>query len=312
MRKSNNHLFLVIVVVFFLCVIASCHKSEKTAAQEPDTEQSTATDNHLIEEYSNDIFSIGSQVCETASLSTYKTNENTIVANFLLIAPCATISGVSTKTITVDFGITGCIGTDGKTRKGKLIFDFSSSTPTTSIKFRNPGFSVTVKSINYIVDGNQVSIINKTIKNITPSNISLGTNLTWSITANMSITKTNSGGTFVWNCNRTKELINTSDPLCYNGQANAINWIKAKIKMNGNSSGTNAKGESYTATIKDIIRDFTCAPDPTKIHRHPFISGIIEYTPSNRPTRYINYGNSNCDFNATITINGRSWAITLP
>jgi len=312
MIKSINYFFSSIVVTSFLCVITSCHKSEKTAAQEPDTEQSTAIDNNLAENYSNDIISMASQVCEIGSLTTFKTTNDFNEINFLTIAPCATLSGISTKTITIDFGTIGCTGTDGKVRTGKLILDFSSSSPTTNIKYRNPGFFVSIKSLNYAVDGNQINIINKTIKNTTPTTIPAGTNLTWSITANMSITKANSGGTFLWNCNRTKELINTSDPLCYNGQANAITWIKAKIKMNGNSSGTNAKGESYTATIKEIIRDFTCAPDPTKIHRHPFISGIIEYTPSNRPTRYINFGNGNCDLNATITINGQSWAITLP
>lgn len=312
MIKSINYFFLAIVVISFLCVITSCHKSEKTAAQEPDNEQSTAIDNNLAENYSNDIVSMAGQVCEIGSLTTFKTTNDFNAINFLTIAPCATVSGISTKTITIDFGTNGCTGTDGRIRKGKLLFDFSSSTPTTNIKYRNPGFFVSIKSLNYLVDGNQINIINKTIKNTTPITIPAGTNLTWSITANISIIKSNSGGTFSWICDRTKELINTSDPLCYNGQANAINWLKAKIKLNGNSNGTNSKGENYIAKIKDIVRDYTCAPDPSKLHRHPFISGTIEYTPGNRPTRFLNYGNGGCDLNATLTINGKSWIVTLP
>ena len=173
-----------------------------------------------------------------------------------------------------------------------------------------------VTSSGYSVDGNQVNIINKTVTNTTPSSVSgqtvyTGTNLTWNISANISITKSNSE-TISWTCNRTKELINSNDNTCYNGQYVGINWTKAKIKLNGTASGVNAKNENYTAVATDLVRDFTCSPDAAHPHRHPFTSGKIAYTPGSRPTRTIDYGNGACDLNATVTINGATYAITLP
>ncbi len=313
MKTSKIYLGLAITLLAGAVTFSSCRKKEKTDATPADTEQSTATDNNLAENTSNDIVAMGSQVCENGSLSMFKTEGNGILS----ISPCATITAnTSAKTYTVDFGTTGsCVGTDGRKRTGKLFFNFSASSPSTAIYYRNPGFSMSVTSSNYVVDGNQVNVINKTVKNTTPLSIPAGPyppyNLTWSVTAQISIVKANNGGTISWTCNRTKELLSSGDPLCYNGQSSPINWTKAKVKLNGTATGVNAKGENFTATAKDLVRDFTCTPDNTKPHRHPFISGTIEYTPGNRPTRFIDFGNGTCDFGGTVTINGQSFTFTL-
>ncbi|MGZ3901000.1 MAG: hypothetical protein ACXVDC_11800, partial [Bacteroidia bacterium] len=239
-------------------------------------------------------------------------------SNSILTSTCALVSfntatNGAVSTATIDFGTTGCVGMDNRTRKGKLFFDFSQGTP--GLRYRNPGFKMVVTSSGYSVDGNQVNIINKTITNTTPSSIATGTNpgtnLTWNISANISIIKANAE-TVSWTCNRTKELINTNDPACYQGQSLPIIWTKAKIKLNGSASGVNAKSENYTAVATDLIRDFTCSPDALHPHRHPFISGTVAYTPGTRPTRTIDYGSGTCDFNATVTVNGQTFAITLP
>lgn len=309
MKTSKITLGFIALTVAASLAVTSCRKKEKTEPMEPDNEQTTAADNNLAEGSSNDIVSMGSQLSENSgTLTTYKTS---IPASELLFAPsCATVYPVylngAVSTATVDFGTVGCLGLDNRTRKGKLYFDFSQSTAGAKW-YRNPGFKMIVTSSGYQVDGNQVNIINKTVTNTTPVGAPTGTNLTWSISANISIIKTNSE-TVSWTCSRTKELVNTSDPLCYNGQGNPINWLKAKVKLNGTSSGTNAKSENFTATATDLERDFTCSPDGK---RRPFISGKIVYTPGNRPTRTIDYGTGTCDFNATITINGQTFAITF-
>lgn len=312
MKTSKIYLGLAITLIAGAITFSSCRKKEKTAETPADNEQSTAADNNLAENTSNDIVAMGSQVCENGTLSTFKLDGNAILS----IAPCATITAnASAKTYTVDFGTTGCVGTDGRTRTGKLFYNFSASSPSTAIYYRNPGFSMSVTSSNYVVEGNQVNIINKTVKNTTPLTYPAGPyppyNLTWSVNAQISIVKANNGGTISWTCNRTKELLSSGDPLCYNGQSYAIDWTKAKVKINGNASGVNAKGESYTAVAKDLVRDFTCTPDNTKPHRHPFISGKIDYTPGTRPTRYIDFGTGTCDFVGTVTINGQSFTFTL-
>jgi hypothetical protein len=226
-------------------------------------------------------------------------------------AGCATNTGLGSQTVTVDFGTTGCTGKDGRVRTGKLIYVFGSST----LQYRNPGFSMNVSSQNYVVDNYTVNIVNKTVTNTTPGSIGTGTNpgtnLTWAITASVNIVKPNSGGTITWSCNRTKELTNTSDPNCYHGQSTPISWNKAVVKLNGTAGGVNAKNESYSVTATNVVRDFGCSPSTTHPNRHPFVGGTILLTPGNRPPRLIDFGNGGCDFLATLTIKGNTYNITL-
>jgi len=145
-----------------------------------------------------------------------------------------------------------------------------------------------------------------------PTGLNPGTNLTWSINSNISIVKPSNAGTITRLTSYTKELLNTNDTNCYRGQFKSIVWTLAKVKFNGNSNGINAKGENYTNTATDLVRDMNCSPFPNKPKRHPFISGKLNHTPGTKATRYIDYGNGACDINATVTINGVIYNITLP
>lgn len=306
---------LIILFISTSLLFGSCRKKEKEEVKdEEDTEQSTSNDNNVAESLVADIESMGSQVADNGGLSTYRMSGTTGL-DALEASACAVIT-VSGQTITVDFGTSGCTGRDGRTRTGKLIYDFSASAPSAT-HYRNPGFVMNVSSQNYVVDTYTVNIGSKSVSNITPNTlppgVNPGTNLKWSVNANVSILKPNNGGTITWTCSRTKELVNTNDTTCYRGQARPIEWSKAIVKLNGNAGGVNARGENYTASATDLVRDFNCAPDPVlRPHRHPFISGTIVYTPGNRPARTIDFGNGACDMMATVTINGHVYTVTLP
>jgi len=328
MEKNNKHLSgsvktgvsvsrisLLMAVLFTASSLTftSCRKKEKEEEVVEDTEQSTATDNNVAESFVADIESIGSQVSDGGSLSTYKMSGSTGMGA-IETSTCAIITK-NWQTITVDFG-SGCVGRDGRNRSGKLIYDFSASS-SGALHYRNPGFSVSVSSQNYVVDSYAVNIGSKVVSNITPNaipaGVNPGTNLKWSLVSSVSIIKPNNAGTITWSCNRTKELTNTSDTLCYRGQALAIDWTKAIVKLNGSASGVNARGENFTAVASNLIRDFNCAPDPVaRPHRHPFISGTVIYTPGTRSQRTIDYGNGACDLNATVAVNGQVYNVTLP
>jgi hypothetical protein len=91
-----------------------------------------------------------------------------------------------------------------------------------------------------------------------------------------------------------------------------INWPQARIGITGSASGTTAAGNSYTANItSQLIRDFSCTPNSAQQHRHPFIQGTFQFTPSGKPTRTVDFGAGTCDLNATVTINGHTYNITL-
>jgi len=291
-------------------MLTGCKKKETEKQEEPDKETGSAYDNSYAEGMAQDIQNIGAQGSENSNLTTFKGGNGYIVGE-IMVASCATIiPNSSTKTYTVDFGTTGCLGADGRFRKGMLIFNYSAST-NSATAYRHPGFSCSVSANGYYVDGNQIIINNKTITNTT----SLGfnpttTDLTWSISANIQIVKPNNGGTITWTCSRTKTLLNTEDPTVYAvGGATPINWLKAKIQVGGTASGTNAGGETFSATATNLVRDMQCTPNSSTPHRHPFISGTLDYTPGSRPTRHINFGAGTCDFGAVVTINGVDYQV---
>jgi hypothetical protein len=321
MKTTKISLSLAVIMVAGALAFTSCAKKAQTPPVAPDNEQTSATDNATAENTSNDVIAMGSQLSENSgTFSSYRGASE----DLMFSASCATITSNAAGTVvatgyTVDFG-TGCIGQDNRTRSGKLYYDFSGSTNNAKW-YRNPGFKMTISSSGYAVDGNQVSVT-KTVTNTSPlaligQTAYSGTNLTWSIVANLTMTKANAE-VVTWSCNRTKELVNSNDNTCYKGQLIAIDWKKAIIKLNGSATGVNHKGESYTATATDLIRDFNCAPDASHPNRHPFISGKVTLIPGARAARTIDFGsgttypNAPCDFNATVTINGQTWAITLP
>ncbi|HEV7231969.1 MAG TPA: hypothetical protein VGO45_11605 [Bacteroidia bacterium] len=301
MKQTKWILACVSLMLIAGLTISSC---KKKAA---DTEEiNTSVDNASAEHITSDVTTIAAQASDgNSSLPSYKTASYDQV----LAGSCATVAytaGSPVITVTFTPGAT-CI--DGRNRSGSLTIDYSAST-NGATHYRDPGFSCKITSSNYVVDGNQVNIINKTVTNTTPLGFNpASTQLSWSIKEQLNIVK-NGGGTINWNCSRTKYLLNTSDTSVYHGPSRPISWSKARIGHEGTSYGTSASGIAFNATIMNmIIRDFGgCSLGG----RHPIIQGTIDFTPSGHPTRVIDYGNGSCDMNATVTVNGVSHPITLP
>jgi hypothetical protein len=291
MKQTKWILAAVSLMVIAGLTISSC---KKKAA---DTEEvNTSVDNASAEHIVSDLTTMAAQASDgNASLPSYKTS----TYDQVLAGSCATVS-VNGMVITITFtpGVT-CL--DGRNRSGSLIIDYSAST-NGATHYRDPGFSCKITSSNYVVDGNHVNIINKTVTNNTPIGFNpASTQLTWAISASINIVK-NGGGAISWNCTRTKYLLNTSDTSVYHGAARAITWTKARVGLEGTSYGTSASGITFNANIMNmIIRDFgSCS------------LGTVDFTPSGHPTRIIDYGNGSCDLNATVTVNGVSHPITIP
>ena len=308
MKTTKLTLALAGLMIASAVIVSSCKKSSNTEPNK-DSDTSAATDHTMAENTANDVENMAAESSEQGALNSYRlgSGEESVSA-----ISCANLTyDTLNRKITATFsGTSPCL--DGRTRSGSLTFDYSAS-PAGANHYRNPGFTCTVTSQNYVVDGNAVSI-NKTITNTTPSSFnSATTNMTWSITANVSIVKASNGGTVSWNCNRVKTLLNTNDANVYHGQSTHITWSLAKVGISGSATGTTAAGNTFTSTItSQLVRDLTCAPDANRPGRHPFIQGAIDFTPATKATRHIDYGNGTCDLNATVTINGISYPITLP
>jgi hypothetical protein len=307
MKTSKLTLSFAAIMLSMAVAVISCKKKDNTPS---DSDTSSASDNSLAEKTSNDIVLMAGQASDIAvgdSLNAYRGG-----SDYILGLSCATITrDTATKKITLTFSGGTCL--DGHTRSGSILIDYSGSLgfPT---HYRTPGFKCVVTSTNYVVDGNQVNIVNKTIANTTPLQFNPATtNETWSISSNINIVKASNGGTVSWSATKTKTLLNTSDTNVYHGQAVHITWSKAKVGITGNATGTTAKGESFTANvITQLVRDMNCSPNAAHPGSHPFIQGTLDFTPGTKAVRHFDYGNGSCDNLATVTINGVVYNITLP
>ncbi len=323
----KNFVFKSLFLIALTIIGLSACKKEKEE-QEIDKDTMGAEDNAYAESVSSDIEVIGSQAADGGtSLNSFRITDASAV-----LSSCATITrDTALRIVTVTFNGGTCL--DGRTRSGMLTFDYSAS-PAVSKHYRDPGFTCTVTSNNYVVDGNQVNIINKTITNTTnggdPNTFNpTTTNETWHITADVSITRTN-GAVITWHCNRTKTLLNTST-VCpasdfVNFPANntiPINWPQARVGITGMANGSrtyNSNSETFTVTITNqLVRDFSSTCDING--RHPFYIGTLERTSSARPTRTLNFGSdaagnisNNCDLYVliTFTVNGNPYSFVRP
>lgn len=313
------------LITMFCCLFAagmialsSCKKNTATTV---DKDTSGASDVSNAENTSNDVVSIGAQASENATLTGYRDGSS----DYVLSSCAATIvKDTAAKTITVTFNGNACL--DGRTRSGSLTFNYSASTNGARF-YRDPGFSMSVTSNNYVVDGNQITINHKTVTNITNGGTIVGWNPAttpekWSISADISIVKS-TGGTVTWQSTRTKTLVNTTTVYTMSDTVNypanntvAIDWPHAIIQIDGNATGTRPNGETFTAVATAIVRDFNCSPIGNK---HPWISGTLVYSPSGKAVRNINFGsdqngniNNACDIYAQVTINNVNYIITLP
>lgn len=256
-------------------VIAGCRKEKKV-----DNDTSVASDNNLAEIGFNELTNITDAAANGYLGSTgYKSSWDTTVLG------CATVivdTVSSPHKIIVDYGPTNCTCGDGRQRRGKIITTFTG-------KYRDAGTVITHTTSNYFVNDYQI-LGTKTVTN-------MGTNssghLYYNISVSGSVIKPG-GGTITWSSTRVREWI-----------AGESTWVLSDdvYLITGNGSGTNASGTNFTVSITSPLRVELSCPR--------IVSGIIELTPDGKPTRTLNYGSGTCDNQATVTINGNTYNITL-
>ena len=274
----------------------SCNKKSPEPAT-PDSDMTTAKDAVKSYEVANDVFLMAALTRDTYTAT-----------------PFFGTTGVTIKkdTITkVDSLIfSNALGTDGSTRTGTIVIQYSAST--LNAKFiRQPGFKASVQLYNYSINTTTISASSIQIANTTPNGFDPNTtNLSWS--ANFTnFTMNNGSKSVVATINQSIILSNTNDPLVYNSTGTLpIQWQNAYLQVTGNGSGSNNKG-NFTITFNDPSTDYLyrnlkdCAPEGLlKPGKHPYIKGIIYVKPGEKNTQIVNLGTGTCDYNITVTIDG--------
>jgi hypothetical protein len=282
MKTKQLTLGIAIIAIAFTSMLSSCKKKDK---EEKDSDTSSATDQSLASTSVNDLTSISDEAGRSGSLSSFKTSESSAI-----LSTCATITFdtlAAAKTITVNFGATNCLCNDGRYRRGSIKMNFTG-------KYRDSLTVITITPQSYFVNDNQVT----GSKTITNKGHNAANHLVYEINANISVVKAGGAGTVLWNSTRQREWLTGE---------NTLSWLDDTYAITGNASGTSASGSSFTSVITSpLIRNMAYA-----CRRH-FTAGTLEHTPSGKATRYINYGSGACDDQATVTINGNVYTITLP
>lgn len=191
------------------------------------------------------------------------------------------IPGVFPKTVTIDFG-SGCLGRDGKYRKGKIVSIFTN-------RMQVPGAKVSTTFVGYYVDSFHIEGTHIT-ENTSTSNMQ---GLTIKV-INGQITNINNGHWIKWN--------NTKEVLQIEGNGTAHFPLDDVYKITGGGAGSNSAGHTWATLITEpLIKKFTC---------RWIVKGSVRLTKDNRQA-LLDYGNGNCDNLAMLYINGVGHTITL-
>ncbi|MEM7525083.1 MAG: hypothetical protein AAF360_15270, partial [Pseudomonadota bacterium] len=155
--------------------------------------------------------------------------------------------GTFPNTLTIDFGTAGCVGTYGRTRKGKIIIYMSD-------QFSIAGAYRTITLDKYSVNDISIEGSTKIVNN---------GNQSWTRTiTNAQITKPNGDVVRSWDATRTLTMV---------GGMNTPNIrIDDVYEITGNSSGVNRNGKSFiTNIVTPLVKERGC---------RWMVEGVVDHT----------------------------------
>lgn len=187
------------------------------------------------------------------------------------------------RTITIDFG-DACETWHGRIKSGKIIINVSSP-------MHLQGSVRTVNLENYYINNHLVEG-NKTITN---KGYNDRGNLNWDVVLRGGKITFPDGTFSTREMSHNRELITGLDTPRY--------WWDDEWHITGTANGTNTEGVDYTNTITTpILVKSVC--------RFP-VSGIVDMEISDLGTLVLDYGQGECDNEATLTYGDRVWTILL-
>ncbi|MCC7302370.1 MAG: hypothetical protein IT233_06990 [Bacteroidia bacterium] len=266
-----------IVQFSFFGLIAGLFLLGSCKREELDTETVSTTDNALCESEFLRIFP------EANGIAIGEEGVQRVVPGFSVFSVCPndsvnpadTLDGFPV-TLFLDFG-TGCVGNDGKTRKGMI-----------RCIFMNP-YDGADDTVNISLDNYYVNDIHYegTVQVIRSTN---------SFTQTVSNGRcTKSGWEILWSSTRTCTWVS--------GQNTPSDPNDDIFEFTGNASGTNREGKTFDVTITSpLVRGKHCAY---------ITKGTLDITPEGKKTRTVDFGNGACDNKATLTINGNTFQFNL-
>ena len=290
----HNHLSLLTLLLGFL-LITSCKKDNSiTASDELGTVESMEDDAVADFAYTNatdDALNIGMEenpdrfgfqgpVTDFTSPRMAGPQVNGRVQGCFTVRVDTTAETTFPITVTIDFK-DGCVGRDGKLRKGKIMTIYTG-------RLRVPGNKATTTFKEFSIDSINVEgthIITNASRNEVPAyrrEIFNG-KLSWSVTRWIK-----------WSSVRTIAMVNGANTI--------LDRRDDVFRITGEGKGENSAGKTWAHEITEgLIKKTVC---------RWISSGIIRFR-HNSAVGSLNYGDGDCDNKAILTVNGRSKEINL-
>lgn len=296
MKTMNMFTKSTAAIILFSALLFTACKKEKAngALTDEATVEATINDNEAdvaFDEVFNNTMGIGAEAGDDLGLTSGvgvfgRMEDNGYVSGRVDSLRCFTITvspqqpGVFPKTVTLNFG-DGCLGRDGKLRKGKMITVYTGSMRVSGSKATTTFERYKVDSMG--VEGTHIVTNNSLSNNKIFTTTVLNGKLSW-----------DSGRWVKWSSTRTVTQLEGNGTPNFPGDD--------LFTITGGGRGENSRGSSWAHEITDpLIKKFSCR----------WISKGIVRIRINDIAGVLNFGDGQCDNKATITVNGNTRTITL-
>jgi outer membrane murein-binding lipoprotein Lpp len=267
----------LIAFISFSIMLSSCKKNADIQTENTTVSQ----DNSFVEGIYENVSDIAD---EAYDFSTNNLKSTDGWRHFL--SDCVTVTLDTTafpRQLTIDFGEVNCLCNDGRYRRGMIIVTWTG-------RYCEFGTVISHSFENFYVNDNHV----EGSKVVTNMGLNNNGNVYFTIVINGTVTMADNTGVITWNSSRQRELIQ--------GYDTPGRWDNIYL-VTGTASGTRLDGVSWLSEILNPLRvEMAC---------RFIVSGTVQITPDNLPSRILDYGDGNCDNIATVTINGVTYTIHL-
>jgi hypothetical protein len=272
MKKLFHYLISATILLF---IFTQC--SKEATEDFGDIEKNLVQDNQIAENTVNDVLNITEQAGKWGN--TYYKSSN-------LLSTCATVTHdtlSNPKVLTIDFGTTNCLCSDGKNRRGKIIASYSGS-------YNTEGTIIFITFDNYFANNYQI-LGSKVITNMGQNN----TLDPWfQVEVDIQVIHPTSGDTLNYIAERSRTWIEGD---------NSLSLLDDVYLIEGTATGTNTNGNQFVTTILQGLRKEVGCPQ--------FVSGEIKIDRTNKPSIWVDFGTGDCDGSCTITINSTIYTYGL-
>jgi len=304
-NMTNVTRLLVVVLLMTMTALFSCQKENSKATQAENEQfaqaasESDAESEAIFDDVFDNIMGVNAEVgvggTGLFAAPNFNPNEEIISgANGAdSIPPCLTVtitrlsqSAAFPVKIELDFGA-GCIGRDGRVRKGKIITVYTG-------RLINAGSVAETTFDGYYVNGIHVEGTHRVENKSTSANWVFEVKVT-----NAKLSKPN-GNFSEWNSIKTITQVE--------GSATPFNPLDDVFSVTGEANGAVKRDAVFyqwgAKTVADnpLIKKFVC---------RWIVKGKIAFRKSNSEVAVLDYGNGICDAKATITIGGVVYEISL-